>query len=138
MHRETAKDRGRSRSLVVLLLALALVAVFGMAAQQALALATFNTAEKGIGPCDKCHSMTAVHGIPNYSSQACDVCHGDTATPPLPSACASCPGHAPSSGRAAYPGGTTDGCHGYVAPAQPTIAIDTVTPKSVKLRRPSS
>jgi hypothetical protein len=139
MHRETAKDRGRSRSLVVLLLALALVAVFGILAQQALALPTFNTAEKGIGPCDKCHSMTAVHGISNHSSQACDVCHKvNTATPPLPSACASC--HGASTILAAAPHtaqkcGTTDGCHGYVAPAQPTIAIDTVTPKSVKIKK---
>ena len=39
MHRETAHTSRRSRSLVALLLALAIVAVFGIAAQQALAIA---------------------------------------------------------------------------------------------------
>ena len=61
MHRETVKDRGRSRSLVVLLLALAIVAVFGIAATQAFALPTFTTPVKGIGPCVSCHTQDATH-----------------------------------------------------------------------------
>ena len=59
----------------MLLLALAVVAVFGIAAQQALALPTFNVAEKGIGPCDTCHALAATHANPNHATLACATCH---------------------------------------------------------------
>lgn len=139
MHRGTTKGRGRSRTFVLLLVVLAAVAVLGLAAQAALALPTFNTADKGIGPCDKCHTMTAVHAGATHAATACATCHTvNTATPPLPSACASC--HGASTIMAATPHtaqgcATTNGCHGYIAPAQATIAIDTVAPKkAVKVK----
>ena len=125
--------------MVLLLVVLAAVAVFGLAAQAALALPTFNTADKGIGPCDKCHTMTAVHAGSTAPPWRATTCHKvNTATPPLPSACASC--HGASTILAATPHtaqgcATTVGCHGYIAPAQATIAIDTVAPKSVKIKK---
>ncbi len=137
MHR-VKKSRGRS--MMLLLVVLAAVALFGILVQSAMALPTFNKAEKSIGPCDKCHSMAAVHAVSNHASMTCETCHKvNTATPPLPSTCASC--HGPVAGmlttvpHKAASCGTTDGCHGYVAPAEATIAIDTVKPnKVVKLK----
>ena len=55
MHRVS---KTRSRSLMLLLLVLMAVALFGILAQQALALPTFDKADKSIGPCDKCHTMS--------------------------------------------------------------------------------
>lgn len=134
MHRVS---KTRSRSLMLLLLMLMAVALFGILAQQALALPTFDKADKSIGPCDKCHTMSATHD--KHATVACATCHTtSTATPPLPTACASC--HGADKILAAAPHtaqkcGTTPGCHGYVAPETPTIAIDTVAPKAVKIRK---
>jgi hypothetical protein len=136
MHRE---KKGRGRSLMMLVLVLAAVALFGILAQQALALPTFTTAEKGIGPCQKCHTMATVHAGATHSTTPCATCHTtNTATAPLPSACASCHTEATIMANTAHTVqgcGTTDGCHGYVAPVTATIAIDTVKPsKAVKAK----
>ena len=140
MHRDTAKARGRSRSLVVLLLALALVAVFGILAQQALALPTFTDASQGIGPCQKCHTMADTHAKPAHTTLACTSCHvTSTATPPLPTACGKCHGGPTAilatTSHTAQKCGSTPGCHGVPAAATPTIAIDTVAPKVVKIKK---
>lgn len=134
MHRV---NKGRGRSLMLLVLVLATVALFGIFVAQALALPTFNQAAEGIGPCDKCHAMTATHD--KHSSVTCDKCHvSGTSTPPLPTACASCHTAATIMANAAHTVqkcGTTPGCHGYVAPVVATIAIDTVKPsKAVKVK----
>ena len=139
MHPES---KGRRRSLMVLLLVLAAVALFGILVQQAMALPTFNAAEKGIGPCDKCHSMAQVHGVSSHSSVACATCHvqsGGTAQPPLPSACASC--HGASNILAAAPHtaqgcASTPGCHG-VPVTEPTATSVTlkVAPALIKFRK---
>lgn len=136
MHRET---RVRRRSLTLVFLVLAAVALLGIMAVQAFGLPTFNQADKGIGPCDKCHTMSAAHD--KHSSVACDKCHTtNTATPPTPAACASCHTEAGIMQNAAHTVqkcGTTDGCHGYVAPVTASIAIDTVVPsnKVVKVKK---
>lgn len=138
MHRD---KKVRGRSLMMLVLVLAAVALFGILVQQALALPTFNTAEKGIGPCDKCHKMADIHAKAAHAAAACDACHKvNTATPPLPSACASCHTTATIMANTAHTVqkcGTTDGCHGYVAPVSATIAIDTISPpnKVVKVKK---
>ena len=140
MHRETTHTSRRSRSVVVILLALAIVAVFGMAAQQALALPTFTDAVGGIGPCATCHAKATTHANANHAALACTSCHAtaDGATPPLPTACAKCHGGASAilftTAHASKGCGTTPGCHGVPAGVTPTIAIDTVAPKSVKLK----
>ena len=141
MHRETTQTARRSRSLVVAFLALAIVAVFGIAAQQALALPTFTLAQKGIGPCQTCHTQAATHANPNHSTLACATCHvTDVATPPLPTACGSC--HGGPSEILAKPShtsqgcGTTAGCHGVPAPVPFTTAVSLkVAPSSIKLRK---
>jgi hypothetical protein len=138
MHRE---KNGRGRSLMMLVLVLAAVALFGILAQQALALPTFTTAEKGIGPCQKCHTMATVHAGATHATTPCATCHTvNTATAPLPSACASCHTEATIMANTAHTVqncGTTPGCHGVPAPANPTIAIDTVAPsnKTVKVKK---
>ena len=143
MHRETEHTPRRSRSLAVVFLALALVAVFGILAQQALALPTFTQAASGIGPCVKCHSKDSVHNNPSHSAvmATCTNCHAtSTDTPPLPAACGKCHG-GPSailatSAHATQGCGTTPGCHGVPVGVQPTIAIDTLAPpKTVKLKQ---
>jgi hypothetical protein len=135
MHRES---KSRRRSLTLLLLVLAAVALLGIMAVQAFGLPTFDKADKGIGPCDKCHAMAATHA--KHSTVACDKCHATGTATPLPSACASC--HTEATIMAAAPHtaqkcGTTDGCHGYVAPVAASIAIDTISPpnKVVKVRK---
>ena len=140
MHRETAHTSRRSRSLVVLLLALAVVAVFGIAAQQALALPTFDTAAKGIGPCDSCHGVAATHANVNHATVPCATCHtSGTATPPPPAACASCHGESAiwrSRPHVSQNCGTTPGCHG-VPPVEPiTTAVSLkVAPTSIKFKK---
>jgi hypothetical protein len=143
MHRETTKGRGRSRSLVVLLLVVLAVALIGLLAQQALALPTFDTAAQGIGPCDKCHTSATIHPpsnpMPgtntNHNNVACATCHvNGTAKPPLPSACASCHGAAnilAATSHTAQGCASTPGCHGAAAPSI-TIAV---APKVIKLKK---
>ncbi len=126
MHRETKKARGRVG--LVLLLAVALVAVFGMAAQQALAAQTFTI-------CAACHDKTATHAK-HATVTDCTKCHTNgAAEKPTPSGCASC--HGAASIVAKHPAATcgTAGCH--VAPVVATIAIDTVVPsnKVVKVKK---
>ena len=136
MHRET---KSRRRSLMLLVLVLAAVALLGIMAVQAFGLPTFNQADKGVGPCDNCHKMAPTHD--KHASVTCATCHTtNTATPPLPSACASCHTAAAIMAKATHTAakcGTTDGCHGYVAPVQPTIKVDTVVPSSkvVKVKK---
>ena len=130
----------KSRSMMLVLVALAAIALVGILASQALALPTFNPAEKRNGPCDKCHTMATIHAGATHSATPCATCHtSGTSTPPLPSACASCHGADKIMANTAHTVqgcGTTDGCHGYVAPAEATIAIDTVKPsKVVKIKK---
>jgi hypothetical protein len=143
MHRETTKGRGRS--LMLLLLVFAAVALFGILAQQALALPTFTDAMSGVGPCQKCHTQAAVHAVSSHAALMtdCTNCHPDAAgaQPPLPSKCAVC--HGPvttliaTTPHKATGCSTTNGCHGYVAPVTATIAIDTVSPpnKVIKVKQ---
>jgi hypothetical protein len=141
MHRENAHTSRRSRSLVIVLLALAIVAVFGIAAQNALALPTFTVAQKGIGPCDNCHGMAATHANVNHSSLGCTSCHlTNTATPPTPVACASCHGGPTailaSSMHVATKCNTTPGCHGVPIPTPITTSVSLkVAPTSIKLKK---
>jgi len=122
-------------------LVLAAVALLGIMAVQAFGLPTFDKADKGIGPCEKCHGMAAIHAMTTHSTTPCATCHtSGTSTPPLPSACASCHTEATIMANTAHTVqkcGTTDGCHGYVAPVQATIAIDTISPpnKVVKVKK---
>jgi hypothetical protein len=129
---------------MLLLLVLAAVALLGIMAVQAFGLPTFDKADKGIGPCDKCHGMAATHAKPGHTAAmaTCTNCHPDAtgAQKPLPSKCASCHTSAGIMENAAHTVqkcGTTDGCHGYVAPVAATIAIDTVVPsnKVVKVKK---
>ena len=71
MHRETAHRSRRSRSLVVLLLALAIVAVFVIAAQQALAIGTY--AHGTATGCASCHDGSP--SAANATSAKCITCH---------------------------------------------------------------
>jgi len=72
MHRETAHTARRSRSLVVLLLALAIVTVFGIAAQQALAKSD-GSYNHGGASCSSCH--TGGFSAATASSAKCITCH---------------------------------------------------------------
>lgn len=83
MHRETAYTPRRSRSLVVLLLALAIVAVFGIAAQQALALGD-GSYNHGGAVCSSCH--------PPYppTNDKCTTCHTGFAVPEAGKNCWTC------------------------------------------------
>jgi hypothetical protein len=138
MHRETAHTPRRKRSLVIFLLALAVVAVFGIAAQQALALPTFTQAQKGIGPCESCHGKDATHAKPSHTTLACTSCHlTSTATPPTPAACASCHGASAILASASHVSqgcGTTPGCHGAPEPMTTAVSLK-VTPTSIKLKK---
>jgi hypothetical protein len=141
MDRETRRGKRRSRSLIVLMLVLAVVAVFGIAAQSALTLPTFTLAEKGIGPCQNCHGMAATHANVNHSPLPCATCHvTNTLTPPLPTACGSCHGGPTAilatTSHAAQGCGTTPGCHGVPAVEPVTTAVTLkVAPASIKLKK---
>lgn len=107
MHRETAHTRRRSRSLAVLLLALAIVAVFGIAAQQALASPAYN---HGGTACASCH--TGSPSGSNVASARCITCH--TAYKTLAGkTCWTChtPGQAMAAVKAAAPANCTTVCH---------------------------
>jgi hypothetical protein len=141
MHRENAHTSRRSRSLVIVLLALAIVAVFGIAAQNALALPTFTNPVGGIGPCVSCHPMAATHANVNHSSLGCTSCHpgSPATTPPTPAKCASCHG-APailaSATHVATKCNTTPGCHGVPIPTPITTSVSLkVAPTSIKLKK---
>ena len=124
-------------ALLILLAALALSA--SLVTTNANALPTFTNAVGGIGPCDSCHGKDATHAKPAHVALACTKCHlTDTATPPTPPACASCHGASTilaSATHVATKCNTTPGCHGVPAADPATIAIDTVAPKTVKLKK---
>jgi hypothetical protein len=140
--------RGRlTPAIIFLAVVVAVVAIVVMvSASQAQALPTFNVADKGIGPCDSCHTKDAIHAGATHSTQACSKCHtSGTATPPLPSACASCHGSAAIMAKPKHTSlgcGTTAGCHGAVSPtptpsasAVATIMTAKVAPTTVKLNK---
>jgi len=111
MHRETARGRRRSRSLVVVFLALAIVAVFGIAAQQALALGSY--AHDGIGPadCSACHD-----GAPSKATATnakCITCHTGYAAMSASKTCWTChtPGQDMAPVKSGAPADCTLACH---------------------------
>jgi hypothetical protein len=83
MQRETAQKSRRSRSLVIVFLALAIVAVFGIAAQQALAISSY---QHGGAVCASCH------GTPfTPTNDKCTACHtGGYAAPIANQTCWTC------------------------------------------------
>jgi hypothetical protein len=108
MHRETAHTLRRSRSLIVLLLALAIVAVFGIAAQQALASPAF---VHGGAACSSCHNGSPASG--NVTSARCITCHTGYATLPSGKTCWTChtPGQAMGTVKTGAPADCTTVCH---------------------------
>jgi hypothetical protein len=126
---------------ILLALVVSMAVFFAVGAPSAQALPTFNTADKGIGPCDSCHGKDAIHAVATHSTQACSKCHtSGVATPPPPSACASCHTNATifASARHTSVGcGTTVGCHGYApAPTPVTTGMTAkVAPTTVKLNK---
>ena len=109
MHRETAHTRRRSRSLAVLLLALAIVAVFGIAAQQALASPDF--AHDGATACSACHD-----GSPSAATATntkCITCHTGYAAMNASKTCWTChtPGKDMTGVKENVPTSCTDTCH---------------------------
>jgi len=83
MHRETAQKSRRSRSLVIVFLALAIVAVFGIAAQPTLAISSY---QHGGAVCASCH------GTPfTPTNDKCTACHtGGFAAPIANQTCWTC------------------------------------------------
>jgi hypothetical protein len=133
---------------VALLLAAVLVATLVFVGAAA-ALPTFNTADKGIGPCDSCHTKADTHSkaqhvaanVYNLSDPTtCANCHpnGDVNVIPLPSKCGAC--HNGVANILSKPThtqqgcGTTAGCHGATGPTTPvtTTLSAKVAPTSVK------
>ena len=106
MHRETAYTSRRSRSLIIVLLALAIVTVFGIAASQALAHPA--SYEHGGAVCSSCH--------PPYppTNDKCTTCHTGFAVPNASKTCWTChePGQAMSGVAAGSPASClAAGCH---------------------------
>ena len=108
MHRETAHRSRRSRSLVVLLLALAIVAVFGIAAQQALASPSF---VHGGAACASCHNGSPAAG--NVTNARCITCHTGYAALNATKTCWTChtPGQAMASVKTGAPASCIAVCH---------------------------
>ena len=105
MHRETAHTARRRRSLVVLLLALAIVAVFGIAASQALAYEAY---EHGTATaCATCHTVD-VSTPPTTAACAASSCHTGFATPSASKTCWTC--HQPGQDMSAVSGGAPTTC----------------------------
>jgi hypothetical protein len=109
MHRETAHSTRRSRSLVVLLLALGVIAVFGIAAQQALAYSTYqhDTATS----CASCHPGGDTSVKPTNAN--CIGCHANYVTLASGKTCWTChtPGQAMATVKTGAPGTCTTVCH---------------------------
>jgi len=106
MHRETTHTSRRSRSAVVLLLALAIVAVFGIAAQQALAHP--DSYEHGGATCTNCHPPTPP------TNDKCTACHtGGYAVPIANQTCWTChtPGQNVQPIKTGAPATCTQACH---------------------------
>src|SRR5665647_731293 len=108
MHRETTHRSRRSRSLVVLLLALAIVAVFGIAAQQALASPSF---VHGGAACASCHNGSPAAG--NVTNARCITCHTGYAALNATKTCWTChtPGQAMASVKTGAPASCIAVCH---------------------------
>lgn len=126
MQRESASVRRHGRLLVVLLLALALVAMFGVLAQQASASQDFVL-------CASCHSQADTHA--KHGAVGCASCHTNGGTvPPPPSACATC--HGAAAIVAKHPAATcgVSGCHGAPAPITTAVSLK-VAPTSIKLKK---
>jgi hypothetical protein len=109
MHRETAHTPRRSRSLVFVLLALALVAVFGISAQQALASPDF--AHDGATACSACHDGTP--SAATATNAKCITCHTGYANMSASKNCWTChtPGQNVQPIKAGVPTTCTDTCH---------------------------
>jgi len=117
MHRETAHTSRRSRSLVVLLLALAIVTVFGIAAQQALAYSAY---QHDVAVCVNCHPSGTATPPTNAECTACHTGGFVAVSSGAPKTCWTChtPGQSMStvqtaSGCASGVGGAA--CHGTTA-----------------------
>ena len=106
MHRETSHTTHRSRTLVMLLLAMAIVTVFGIAAQQALAKGD-GSYNHGGAVCSSCH--------PPYppTNAKCSTCHTGYATLASGKTCWTChtPGQAMASVKSGAPATCTAVCH---------------------------
>ena len=143
MYRETTHHPRRMRRfypVAVLLILLAAIALSAsLATSNANALPTFDKAVGGVGPCITCHTMATVHAVTSHIPLVCANCHPTGTAMPLPSKCAACHGGTSviiaKTTHVATKCNTTPGCHGVPAPEQPTIAIDTVTPTTVKLKK---
>jgi hypothetical protein len=104
MHRDTTHTARRSRSLVVCLLALAIVAVFGIAASQALAIGEYS--HDGATVCSSCHD-----GAPSKATATnakCITCHTSFAVPTATKTCWTC--HQPGQDMSAVAGGAPTTC----------------------------
>lgn len=109
MHRETAHTTRRSRSLIVLVLALAIVTVFGIAAQQALAFESYSHGPTTIA-CGTCHTVNTSTPPKNAD---CVTCHTGYATIASGKTCWTChtPGQDMTPVKAAAPANCTTVCH---------------------------
>ena len=109
MHRETAHTMRRSRTLVIALLALAIIAVFGIAAQQALAIPSY---EHGTAvDCSSCH--TGSPSSSNVTNTSCATCHTSFVAPISTQTCWTChtPGQNMAPVKTGAPGVCTQACH---------------------------
>jgi len=109
MDRESARGRRRSRSLVVVFLALAVVTVFGIAAQQALALPSY--VHDGATACTACHNGAPAKG--NVTNAKCITCHTGYAVINSSKTCWTChtPGQDMAPVKSGAPADCTVACH---------------------------
>jgi len=114
MHRETAHRSRRSRSLVVLLLAMAIVAVSGIAAQQASAFSSYEHGTTN-GSCTSCHTVNTSTPPTNAD---CITCHTGYVTLVSGKTCWTChnPGQDMSAVGPGAPASCTAACHLKDAP----------------------
>ena len=112
MHRETAHRSRRSRSLVVLLLALAIVAVFGIAAQQAMAKSDGSYNHDGATACTSCHDGSPSSAA-NATNAKCITCHTGYAAVNATKKCWTChtPGQKMAEVKTGAPAICTVACH---------------------------
>lgn len=104
---QTARGIRRRRSLVGLVLALAVIAVIGIAAQQALAYTTH--VHGGIDTCEACHLNG--HTLDTPVNEVCNTCHPGYALPSASTMCWTChtPGQHMSGAR--NDASCTSACH---------------------------
>lgn len=110
MQRETTFTARRSRSLVLAFLALAIVAVFGIAAQQALAIPSY--AHDGATTCAQCHDG-APSSAANATNAKCITCHTGYAAMSATKKCWTChdPGQDMAPVKSGAPAICTVTCH---------------------------